>query len=117
MNDEAGGLKAWCIVELMGHQQLAGEVSEELVAGKPMLRVDVPGIEETDGDEGRPAFTRYYGAAAVYAITPCDEEEVREFVAYYRPRRMPVYLPVKGLIEEHTVAALPPGDDMDEDVW
>lgn len=88
MTDEPSGLKTYAIVELMGHQQIAGLVSEELVAGKPMLRVDVP-----DPDGGDVAFYRFYSPGALYALTPCSEDDVRRFVDYYRPRQAPVYLP------------------------
>lgn len=107
--NEAQGLKTYAIVELMGHQQLAGLVSEELVAGVPMLRVDVPA---PDGEEA--GFTRFYGAKSLYAITPCPEEDVRAFVEYYRPRRMPVYLPSESLLGDAAVAALPAGDEGDD---
>lgn len=57
-----------CIVELFGHQQIAGKVTEVEVAGSAMIRVDVPAIN------GHAAFTKFYGVAAIYAITPTDEE-------------------------------------------
>jgi len=58
----------WAIVELFGHNLIAGQVSEVAVAGVAMLRVDVPAVD------GSPAFTKFYGGAAVYAITPTDQE-------------------------------------------
>ncbi len=57
----------WCIVELMGHQQIAGKCTEQSIAGANMLRVDVP---ETNN---HPAFTKFYGSTAIYAINPVDE--------------------------------------------
>lgn len=59
--------KHWCIVELFGHQKIAGHCTEENIAGSNMLRVDV---HETPK---QPAFTKYYGSAAIYAINPVDE--------------------------------------------
>lgn len=56
--------KTWAIVELFGHSQISGEVSEEEIAGSMFLRVDVPATDNTE------AFTRYFGAGAVYSITP-----------------------------------------------
>lgn len=58
----------WCVVELMGHQQIAGKCTEQSIAGVNMLRVDVP---ETDK---QPAFTKFYGGTAIYAINPVDED-------------------------------------------
>ncbi|SFW16393.1 hypothetical protein [Chitinophaga sancti] len=58
----------WCIVELMGHQKIAGKCSEQNIAGSNMLRVDVPTTEK------QPGFTRFYSSSAVYAIHPVDEQ-------------------------------------------
>jgi len=56
--------EGWCIVELFGHQQIAGKVSEKSMAGTTLLRVDVPKTSQ------RPAFTKFYGGGAIYAIMP-----------------------------------------------
>lgn len=64
---EKQGFKQWCIVELFGHQKIAGFCTEENIAGTNMLRVDVP---ET---KSQPAFSRFFGSAAIYAINPVDE--------------------------------------------
>lgn len=61
-------LDCWAVVELMGHQRIAGKISERTVAGTPMLQVDVPAVGEV------PAYSRLLGGTAIYAINPCDEE-------------------------------------------
>ncbi|HMQ77146.1 MAG TPA: hypothetical protein PKE21_13685 [Flavobacteriales bacterium] len=61
-------INTWAIVELLGHNRIAGHITEQTVVGVPMLRVDVPAIGEL------PAFTRLFGGAAIYAINPCDQE-------------------------------------------
>ena len=66
-------LDLWCIVELFGHQKIAGRRTEQNVAGTNMLRVDVP---ET---ASQTAFTRLFGSAAIYAINPVDEATARHF--------------------------------------
>lgn len=58
----------WCIVELFGHQKIAGKCTEQNVAGNNMLRVDVPETQK------QPAFTRFLNHAAIYAINPVTEE-------------------------------------------
>jgi len=63
--------KSWAIVEVMGHVEYAGYVSQESIAGAPMLRIDVP---KTDSAE---AFTKYISAGALYGISPVSEETAR----------------------------------------
>jgi len=60
-------LDLWALVELFGHSKIAGRITEQNIAGTNMLRVDVP---ET---YTQPAFTRFFGASAIYAINPTDE--------------------------------------------
>ena len=62
----------WCLVELFGHQKIAGRCSEQNIAGTNMLRVDVPETEH------HPAFTRLFGSAAIYAINPISEPLCKE---------------------------------------
>lgn len=66
---EQQGFDSWAIVELFGHQKIAGRVSEQPMAGTTFLRVEVP---ETNRSA---AYTRLFGAGAIYGITPCTEEE------------------------------------------
>lgn len=63
--------KTWAIVEVMGHQVYAGEVSEETIAGNSFVRIDIP---ET---KGQPAFTKMFGAGSIYCITPTKEDIAR----------------------------------------
>lgn len=67
--------ETWAIVELLGRNQIAGFLSEQLIGGQPFIRVDVPEVNGMDG------FTKFYNAAkAVYAVTPCSEEVARRAV-------------------------------------
>lgn len=59
------------IVELFGHQKIAGYCKEQNIAGTNMLRVDVP---ET---KSQPAFTKFFGSSAIYAINPVDENTMK----------------------------------------
>lgn len=61
----------WGIVELLGHQRIAGKLTEQNVAGTNLLRVDVP---ET---KSNPSFTRLISNSALYAINPTTEEVAR----------------------------------------
>jgi len=70
----------WAIVELFGHNVIAGEVTSVSVAGTEMLRVDVPAVDGAD------AFTKFYGGGALYAITPVDEATARVAIEKFRTR-------------------------------
>lgn len=63
--------KAWAIVEVMGHNEYAGFVSAETIAGTPMIRVDVPPVEKLDG------FTKFLAPGSIYGISPCTEATAR----------------------------------------
>lgn len=71
MTEQTQKIDIWAIVELFGHQKIAGHCTEQNIAGANMLRVDVP---ET---KNNPAFTRLLNHAAVYAINPVTEEVAR----------------------------------------
>ncbi len=67
----ADKFEQWGVVEIMGHQRAAGRLTEEVVAGANLLRVDAP-INAHD------FRTVYYGAAAIYALHVTGEEEARK---------------------------------------
>lgn len=71
--------REWAIVELMGHQKIVGLATEAAIAGAALLRVDVPAVDD------KPAYTRFYGASAIYSINPVTEEIARHLVKTYRP--------------------------------
>lgn len=77
----------WCIVELFGRQVIAGRVTEQVIGGCSFVRVDVPEIED------RPAFTRFYGQGAIYAMTPVSEEAARIALKRFQPEPVNVYVP------------------------
>jgi hypothetical protein len=102
--------ECWGIVEIMGHLTIAGQVSEQSIAGVNMLRVDVPAVGGLDG------YTKFFGGGSIYAITPTDEETARAAAAGLRQRPVEVWklnlpqlrLPLRG----------DPTDDEDaEDGW
>jgi hypothetical protein len=93
----------WAIVELMGHRQRAGQVSEVEICGAKMLRIDIPAEPEP--------ITEFYGGAAIYAIRPTSEEVARDFVRQsydLLPVRPVEYRPTAA-IEHHSV------EDLDDD--
>jgi len=63
----------WAIVEIFGHQRIAGKLSEHSLGGCQFVRVDVPPIPQGDGKPEIPAVTKLYGNGAIYAISFVDE--------------------------------------------
>ena len=72
----------WCILELFGHQKIAGYVTEMQIAGQGFIQVNVPENQKV------PQFTKLYGPTAIYAITPVTEEVARAVAA--SPLQAPV---------------------------
>ena len=61
----------WVIMEIFGHQRIAGYMTEQVLGGQGFIRVDVPAVD------GAQAHTKLYGPGAVYAINPVDEAIAR----------------------------------------
>lgn len=64
----------WAIIELMGHRQRGGRVKDVEMFGGKLLQVDIPGAD------GTTVATEFYGCSAIYALRPCSEEIVRDWV-------------------------------------
>jgi hypothetical protein len=77
----AASFEGWAILELMGHRRLAGYVSEELVGGSCMIRLDIPGPKRA----GEVAATQFYSPSALYCLTPTTEELARQLAEALRP--------------------------------
>lgn len=65
------GFDEWALVELMGHQRIAGRVTEAEIGGCKFVRVDVPASEAAQ------PLTKFLGPSSIYAITPMSEESAR----------------------------------------
>ena len=78
MSTEREKFDQWCVVELFGHQRIAGRVTEQTIGGCAFVRVDVPVVGEI------PAYTRLFGNGAIYAINPVTEEIAKASAAAYR---------------------------------
>ena len=93
---------SWAVVELFGHQQIAGRVTEASIGGCSFLRVDVPdqpavAPDPKDnwdrGHSAMPAYTRYFGNGAIYAMSPCTEDAARGVAARIRVKPPIAYDP------------------------
>ena len=58
MSDENTN-QMYAIVELMGHARIAGKISEQVMFGTALLRVDVPKTSH------QAEFTKFYAAGAI----------------------------------------------------
>jgi len=100
---ETKKFEMWCLVELMGHQKIAGLCTEQVIAGSNMLRVDVP------LSCPNPPFTRFYSSSAVYAIHPIDEQTAKRMASSFNV--MPItQWDIQELIKNKTLS-LPIGQE------
>lgn len=100
--------EAWGIVEIMGHQSLAGRLSEQVIAGANLLRVDVP-----QNIPGEAEFrTEYLGPNSIYRLRVTTEEVARQVAL--RSNTEPSY--AYGLrLQTPALAAAVEADDLDDD--
>src|SRR6266849_111099 len=76
----------WAIVEVFGHNRYAGTVSEHQIGGCSFVRVDIPEMN------GEPAFSKLFGNAAIYSITPVSEQIARLVAREFQSRPLTVYI-------------------------
>jgi hypothetical protein len=80
-------LEFYAIIDLFGHQRIAGFVTEAEIGGCSFVRVDVPAVD------GSQAISKFYGNGAIYSMTPVSKEVVELFVQRYKPAPLNVYMP------------------------
>lgn len=59
------------VVELFGHQRMAGKVTEQNIGVATFVRIDVP---ETNS---QPSFSRLVNPSAIYAINPVTDDVMK----------------------------------------
>jgi len=105
--NEQSKFDEWAIVELFGHQKIAGKVSEAAMAGGAFLRVDVPTTDR------QPGYTRFFGPGAIYSINPAAEALVKQWCE--RNTTAPVsryeFPQLAEKVDGPIVDGLPPGDE------
>lgn len=69
---ENNKFESYALIELFGHNRMAGKVSEQTIGGSTFIRIDVPETER------QPAFTRLLNPSAIYAINPISLEVMAE---------------------------------------
>jgi hypothetical protein len=73
MSEQATKFEELAVLELFGHQRLAGMVTEVQLGGASFVRVDVPEDAKKKGWK----LTKMYNPSAIYSITPVTEETAR----------------------------------------
>ena len=87
MSESQTVIEGWAIVELFGHNKIAGHVTTAIIGTSGMLRIDVPAVGET------PGYTRFYGPGAIYSLTLVTEELARAALRAIRHEPVTVYIP------------------------
>ena len=98
----------FAVVELFGHQRIAGRITEQTFGGASFVRVDVPEIEveEREYIDGQgyvtqrraiQAHTRSFGAGAIYGINWCDEATAQIVARSIRHEPMAPYSVKKAI--------------------
>lgn len=96
--------EAWGLLELFGHQRLAGRLTEQTIGGVHFVRIDVPPVDDVQ------EYTRFFTQGAIYGMTITTEDVARKLAAGMCARPISAYdLP--------RAPALPsrPEDDGDDD--
>jgi hypothetical protein len=115
MPEQESKFDQWGVVEVMGHKKFAGHITEQVIAGSALVRVDVPEVVAVDYNRVERTyapFTKLIGVGSVYAITPTTEEIARRMaveIARYDGDPLPVRLP-----ESRQLAAVSQSDDVSE---
>lgn len=62
----------WAVVELMGHQRIAGRLTEHTLAGSSFIRIDVPEGQYADGSP-RQTQTFLQSPGSIYRVRLVDQ--------------------------------------------
>lgn len=115
MQQQEKGFEQWAIVDLFGHQRIAGKVTEQTIGGCSFVRVDVPALDPMKvtsygAEKIRPAvpgFTKLYGNGAIYGMTFVTEETAKAAAAGMRSEPIDAYAVEEVLRARGQLPALP----------
>jgi hypothetical protein len=85
MSENKDKFETWGLLELFGHQRLAGLLSEQTIGGCHFIRIDVPQIGDL------PGYSRFFTNGAIYGMTPTTEEVARGLATQLRARPIQAY--------------------------
>jgi len=100
----------WALVELFGHQRIAGKVVEAEIGGGHLIRVEVPAVK------GREPLTKYYNVKAVYGITPVDEPTARRMAEDIDPSPVNSYSIDREIERRKTLGSGSSESDFDDEM-
>jgi hypothetical protein len=100
----------WALVELFGHNRVAGKVVEAEIGGGTLIRVEVPAVK------GREPLTKYYNVKAIYAITPVDEATATRMAESIDAAPINSYSLDREVDRINRIRALPAGEDEQDDI-
>lgn len=93
MSDNDEKFEAWGLLELFGHQRLAGRLREQTIGGCHFIRIDVPPVGDLR------AYTRFFTQGAIYSMTPTSEEVALRMAAALRAAPIQPY-DIPGLSQQ-----------------
>lgn len=124
MPEQTSGIDMWGIAEVMGHRKFAGHITEQVIGGAALVRVDVPEVVVQTGYGDPPTFktvpsySKLVGVGSIYCITPTTEEVARRAareLARYDSDPLPVSLPAERRIAAGVAATADDADVVDDD--
>jgi hypothetical protein len=80
-------LETWAVVEVFGHDRIAGFLTEQEWAGVAFFRVDVPEVD------GEPGYSKFFNPSSVYSWVPVTEEVARAAVISFAVRPLGTWTP------------------------
>lgn len=83
--DDQQQFEAWGLIELFGHNKLAGRITEQTIGGCHFIRVDVPAVGDI------PEYTRCFTQGAIYGLTFTSEDVARRLAAGLQARPIMEY--------------------------
>lgn len=113
MAESTAPFDQWGIVEVMGHKKYAGHITEQVIGGASLIRVDVPEVALTT-ERNVPPYSKLIGAGSIYMITPTSEEVARKAairLAQTEGSPIPVYIPEDRQLAATASVVEPNGDD------
>ena len=85
MSQDQEKFECFGLLELFGHQRLAGKLSDQAIGGVHFLRIDVPAVGDV------PPYTRFFTQGAIYGMTVTTEDVARRLASSLRARPVQAY--------------------------